>query len=350
MNILDSKIYNSDLIRIIQSLQHLYFPQKKTFFITGATGLICSPVVDVLYALNKLKKLEWKIIAAVRNPENAANRFGKYCDDKNFEIFRYDASKSACFPNGIDYIVHGAGNAYPKAIAAEPVETLRNSIIGLFEILEYARNNKSRVLYVSSSEVYGQLNNTEPIKEEEFGYIEILNPRSSYSIGKCAAETLCASFLNEYSVDSVIVRPGHIYGPTASKFDNRVSSAFMYSASMGQNLVLKSSGKQIRSYCYCLDCASAIITALLNGKAGEAYNISNRNSICSISEMADIFAKSGNVKCIFDIPKNDEKKAFNPMLNSSLNSEKLESLGWNPVFTKQEGFEHSIEICKELMK
>lgn len=350
MNILESKIYNSDVIRIVQSLEHLEFSKSKTFLITGATGLICSPVVDVLYALNKANNLEWKIIAAVRNLEKAANRFEKYCGDASFELFKYDTSKSATFPSGIDFIVNGAGNAYPKAITAEPVETLRNSVIGLSDILEYARINKSRVLYVSSSEVYGQLSNTEPMKECEFGYIDILNPRSSYSIGKCAAETLCVSFLNEYSVESVIVRPGHIYGPTASEQDNRVSSAFMYSAAMGQNLVLKSAGKQIRSYCYCLDCASAIITVLLNGNSGEAYNISNRNSICSISEMAEIFAKSGNTKCIFDIPKEDEKKAFNPMLNSSLNSEKLEALGWNPVFTKNEGFEHSIEICKELIK
>lgn len=349
MNILESKIYNSDVIRIVQSLQHLNFPKSKTFLITGATGLICSPVVDVLYALNKANKLEWKIIVAVRNLEKAMDRFEKYCDDKNFEICKYDASKSACFPNGIDYIVHGAGNAYPKAIAAEPVETLRNTVIGLSEILEYARNNKSRIMYVSSSEVYGQLSNTEPIKEIDFGYINILNPRSSYSIGKCAAETLCESFLYEYNVESVIVRPGHIYGPTASVQDNRVSSAFMYAAAQGQDLVMKSDGKQLRSYCYCLDCASAIITVLFEGKSGEVYNISNSSSICTIKEMAMHFANTGNVKLCFDLPSENEKRAFNPMVNSSLNSEKLESLGWQASFLYEEGFIHSIKIIKELL-
>ena len=65
--------------------------------------------------------------------------------------------------------------------------------------------------------------------------------------------------------------------------------------------------------------------------------------------MAEIFAEAGNVKCVFEVPNGAEKKAFNPMQNSSLNSEKLEKLGWKPMFSKNEGFEHSIEICKEML-
>lgn len=349
MNILDTSLYNDDIKRASQQFDDYDFPKNKVFLVTGATGLICSSVVDVLFTLSKKKNLGWKIIVAVRNMEKAIHRFSRYCDDTFFDFLLYDAEKKCDFPNEIDYIIHGAGNAYPKAISAQPVETLTNSIVGLSNILEYARNNNSRVLYVSSSEVYGKLQNTAPIREDEFGYVDILNPRSSYSIGKCAAETLCASFLNEHSVDSVIVRPGHIYGPTASENDNRVSSSFMYDASKGQDLVLKSDGKQIRSYCYCLDCASAIMTVLFNGKTGEAYNISNKYSVCSIREMAEIFAKAGSVNCVFDVPKDAEKKAFNPMQNSSLNSEKLEKLGWKPMFSKNEGFEHSIEICKAMV-
>ena len=172
---------------------------------------------------------------------------------------------------------------------------------------------------------------------------------ATYSIGKRAAETLCVSYADEYGVDSVIVRPGHIYGPTADAKDNRVSSSFMFNAANGNNLILKSDGKQVRSYCYCFDCASAIITVLFCGRCGEAYNITNKDSICSIREMAEVVAAAGNVLCIFDKPTNHELMKFNPMLNSSLDGTKIEQLGWKPIFSKNEGFEHSVQICKSLL-
>ena len=116
----------------------------------------------------------------------------------------------------------------------------------------------------------------------------MLNPRNSYSISKCAAETLCASYYDEYGVDSVIIRPGHIYGPTAQETDNRVSSAWAYCVARGKDIVMKSDGSQIRSYCYCLDSASAILKVMLKGSPVKAYNISNPTSIISIKQMAEV--------------------------------------------------------------
>lgn len=349
MGVLNSNLYLSDIEKIISLLDWLCLPSDKKILITGATGLICSSVVDVLYSLNKRRNLNWKIFIAARNIEKAKERFSEFSDSGTISFVQYDASKSCDFPRGIDYIVHGAGNAYPAVFNEFPAETLSTSIFGLEKILQYAIKNKSRVLYISSSEVYGQLQNTNPIKENEYGYVDILNSRSAYPMGKRAAETLCSSYIKEFSSDCVIVRPGHIYGPTASKSDNRVSSDFMYKAANGENLILKSDGKQIRSYCYCLDCASAIVVTLFMGKTGEAYNISNPCSICSIREMAESMAKAGHVECKFELPCEKEKKSFNPMLNSSLDSKKIEQLGWSAVFSKAEGFEHSVNICKSIL-
>lgn len=350
MHISEHPLYIADIDRTIESLNGFDFPCNKTILITGATGLICSSFVDLLVFLNCKRKLNWTIILAGRNEAKMRNRFPYFFQNQHVVFLPYDLERKCSFPLEINYIIHGAGNAYPKIISDYPVETLRDTIFGLSSLLEYAKVNNTRVLYISSSEVYGKLQNIAPIKESEYGYVDLLNSRSSYPMGKRAAETLCISYYDEYSVDSVIVRPGHIYGPTASEQDNRVSSVFMYDAAYGRNLVLKTEGKQIRSYCYSLDSASAMLAVLMKGQSSEAYNISNQHSICSIREMADFFAKSGNVRCIIDMPKEVEKKAFNPMLNSSLDSEKLESLGWQPVFTKEEGFEHSVIICKDLIK
>lgn len=349
MNILDSFLYLADLKKsatFVSSLSKSLY--GKTFLVTGCNGLICSALVDLLISMNAVYDLNLKILLATRNINVTKNRFmlSKY----SFAIpVLYDATKQFDIDEKVDFIIHGASNAFPRAIGEHPVETLQANLFGTEELIKLAKKNGARFLYISSSEVYGFLDGQKaPIKENQYGFIDILNPRSSYSVGKRAAESLCASYRAEYGIDFVVARPGHIYGPTASMNDNRVSSQFMFDAAFGRNLVLKSKGDQVRSYCYCLDCAMAILTILLLGKSGEAYNISNSSSICSIREMAHFFAKAANVEVIFDLPTEAERLNFNPMLNSSLDSSRLESLGFKPLFSVEEGFFHSISIIKEV--
>ena len=201
--------------------------------------------------------------------------------------------------------------------------------------------------YISSSEIYGIREVDEPAKETELSRDSLLNPRNSYSISKCAAETLCISYADEYHIDTVVVRPGHIYGPTASEKDNRVSSSWAYSAAHGDDILMKSDGRQIRSYTYCLDCASAIITVLIRGRKNEAYNISNPDSVINIQKMANILAEYSGVKIQTVNPSVEEKKSFNIMINSSLDSSKLQELGWKGLFDPNRGFAHTVQIIKK---
>lgn len=346
-NLFASKIYCSDIYKILDNFSLFEELRNKSIFITGCNGLICSSIVDILLFSNQKYSLNSKIFLATRNIEKTKSRFSK---DSNSSLYyvNYDATKPFTFDEKIDFFIHGASPASPDLFVKKPVDTMLSNFFGLKEILDKAVTNKARTLYISSSEVYGKVQTSEPIKEDSCGPIDILNARSSYGQSKRAAETLCAAYISQFNSDIVIARPGHIYGPTASRADNRVSSSFMYDAFDGKDLILKSKGDQLRSYTYCLDCASAILFVLLKGKAGEAYNISNPNSICTIADMANAFAKYSGVNLKFELPAEEEKKAFNPMNNSSLNSEKLEALGWKPTFSQDEGFEHSIKILKEL--
>ena len=225
---------------------------------------------------------------------------------------------------------------------------MMSNFLGMKYLLDYAKEQGTkRILYISSSEVYGEKEGTEPYKEGQYGYIDLLKARNSYSVGKRAAETLCASYADEYGVESVIVRPGHIYGPTASPYDNRVASAWSYAVAKGEDIVMKSDGAQIRSYCYCLDCASAMLKVLLCGENCHAYNISNPDSIISIKQMAEILVKSAGVKLRMELPTDEERKGFNPMSNSSLESTSLTGLGWRGCFDAEAGFTHTVRILKE---
>ena len=122
-----------------------------------------------------------------------------------------------------------------------------------------------------------------------------------------------------------------------------------YAVARGENIIMKSDGSQLRSYCYCLDCASAILKVLIKGKNADAYNISNPDSILSIRQMAEILTASANVNLEMELPTQEEKKRFNPMSNSSLDSTKLIELGWKGLFNAERGFSHTVKILKEMI-
>ena len=350
MSIYNSPLWISDVDETVITLPELRDLAGKSVMITGCTGLICSAVVDVLIRWNETHREKITILAAGRNEGKIKERFSPFDRESWFVFVPYDASTTDnTLSLHCDYIIHGASNASPNKIVKEPVETMLSNFLGLKYLLGYAKEKGTRrVLYISSSEVYGKKEGDRPYKPDEYGYIDLLNARNSYSVGKRAAETLCASYTDEYGVDSVIVRPGHIYGPTAVRSDNRVSSAWAYDAAQGKNIVMKSDGAQIRSYCYCLDSASAILTVLLKGEKVHAYNISNPDSIISIRQMAEILTDAAGVELKMELPTEAEKKGFNPMSNSSLDSAELLSLGWKGVFDAKRGLTHTVEILKEL--
>lgn len=348
MNIYNSKLWISDLDEVISAFPIISELEGKSVLITGAAGLVCSAVTDVLIRYNETHEKKITILAAGRWQEEMINRFGDYCEKEYFVYVPYDASRT---DNQIsiscDYIIHGASNASPDMIIKEPVETMLSNFLGMKYLLDYAKEcGTKRVLYISSSEIYGKKDNDQSFTEQEYGFIDLLNSRNSYSVSKRAAETLCVSYAAEFGVESLIVRPGHIYGPTASPKDNRVSSAWAYAAARGNDIVMKSDGLQKRSYCYCLDCATAILLVLLHGNRSSAYNISNPNAIISIKTMAEIVAGVGGVALVQEIPSEIERHSFNPMKNSSLSSSSLQELGWHGLFDAKRGFDHTVQILK----
>ena len=349
MSIYDCNLWIEDIDRVLQVIPELEKIENHSILVTGATGMICSALTDILIRYNETHIKNIQIYVAGRNENDMKERFGEFYNREYFHFVQYDSSKSDnIFRFNVDYIIHGAANSSPKKIIDEPVETMLGNFIGIKDLLDFAKKSKSqRVLYISSSEVYGKKELNGAFKEEDYGFVDILNIRNSYSVGKQAAETLCISYSDEYGVNSVIVRPGHIYGPTAKKTDDHVASAWAYDVALGNDIVMKSNGMQIRSYVYCLDCASAILKVLMCGERGKAYNISNADSTISIKEMALILSKVGNVELRMESANFEEAKGFNLMSNSSLDSTKLLNIGWKSCFDAETGFNHTVRILKE---
>lgn len=320
----------------------------KHVLITGATGLIGLAIVDILHAYSCTSSQPVYILAAARNVEKAKARFKDYVDSDFFRIVEYDACKALTFDFHADYIIHAASNAHPAVYVAEPVQTMIANFTGLNRLLDYAQEvSAARLLYVSSSEVYGKNEHGRPYKEDDYGFVDLLNARASYPSAKRAAETLCAAYTAQYGLETVIVRPGHIYGPTMTQEDSRASAQFARDAVEGRNIIMKSAGSQLRSYCYAYDCASAILSVLTTGEAAQAYNIAGGDCELSIFDLATLFAQCAGVQVERQIATEAEKQGYNLMDTSALNGDKLAALGWSSAITPREGAMETVVMLRK---
>lgn len=344
---IESKTYKNDLV-YVANLDVFEKLKNKSIMITGACGLIGSFLVDAIMMHNELYNDNITVIAYDFKEEFINNRFPNYLNNSNFKYICQDVNLPLDYKDKVDYIMHLASNAHPALFKTDPVGTIKANIIGLLNLLEFAKNkNVTRVLYTSTGEVYGEKENVKEFKEEDLGFVNPTLYRSCYPNSKRCAETLCASFSEQYGVSAVIARPSHVYGPTMTKSDSRVYAEFIRNILNNEDIILKSPGTQTRSYTYVADAVSALLYILVFGEDRNAYNIANPNSILSIKEMAEIIANIGNKKVLFDIPKDTPTNA-NPMQCGVLNSDKLQSIGWIPKYDSKEGFLNTINTLKEL--
>lgn len=320
--------YKDDLIYVAT----LDLPWSKmcdcNILVTGATGLIGGCLVEVL--MSRQDK-DYHVYASGRNEERAKKRFADFASDPSFHFVKYDVLEPFESDVTFDYIIHAASNASPNFFATKPVEVIKSNIQGLSNLMEYGLNHgMKRMLYVSSGEVYGE-GDGRVFTEDYSGYVNCTSPRSCYPSSKRATETLCVSYAQEYGADVVIARPSHTYGPYFTESDNRVYAQFIRNVLRGEDIVMKSTGSQFRSWCYVVDCAAAILYILLKGENGQAYNIADASSNISIKELAEMIAEIGGRKVVMDLPTDTEKAGYNVVTKSVFSTEKLEGLGWMAI-------------------
>ncbi len=311
----------------------------KNILVAGATGLIGGCLVDTLMS-NPRK--DYNVYASGRNADRAQQRFAEYWNDKHFHFIRYDVSDKMDGDTPFHYIIHAASNASPNFFAQKPVEVIKSNVYGVANLMEYGlAHDMKRFLYVSTGEIYGE-GDGRVFTEEYSGYVDCTKPRSCYPSSKRAAETLCVSYAEEYGADVAIARPCHIYGPYFTESDNRVYAQFIRNVLRGEDIIMKSDGSQFRSWCYVVDCVSALLHILLKGECGQAYNIADKQSNISIKELATIIAETGGKKVIMQIPDSEESRGFNVVTKSVFSTEKLEMIGWKALNPITDGVNNSI--------
>lgn len=316
--------------------------EGKSVLLSGASGLVGSFLVDVLLRKN------CRIYALGRSEEKAKERFS-YCWSEIY-FLPHDINQKLHLPLGrIDYVIHLASNTHPVAYATQPISTITTNIIGTGNMLDFAVEHEAeRFAFSSSNEIYGENRGDAELFDEAYcGYIDCNTLRAGYPESKRCGEALCQAYRTEKGLDVVIPRLTRSYGPTMLKTDTKAISQFIRKAVAHEDIVLKSTGTQFYSYTYVADAVSGLLTVLLRGENGEAYNIADERSDIMLKDLAAVIADAVGKKVVYEIPDAVESTGYSKATKARLNGEKLKKLGWEARYDIPGGIRRTIDILLE---
>lgn len=348
MECLGNKIMQEDIEDIVRNFPYAKQLDGKNVLVTGATGLIGAQVVRTIACMNRMCQMHAHVLAYVRNEKKAEEMFAPLIERGDVEIIVGDINDFELGAYAIDYVIHGASATSSRYFVTNPVETIKTALNGTTAVLEMAREKQVKgMVYLSSLEVYGTpAEGTEWIKEEDYGYIDPMNTRSSYSEGKRMVECICASYAQEYQVPVKVARLSQTFGPGVDYQDGRVFAEFARCAMEKRNIVLHTQGRTVRTYCYVKDAVSALLYILLKGENGQAYNVTNMDTAISIREMAEMVCHvigKDQMETVVEIPEDIASFGYNPEMVIRLDCGRLQELGWKATVGLEEMYTRMCE-------
>jgi len=296
--------------------------------ITGGAGFIGSHLCDYL-----IKKGNYVICVDnlfSGSKDNIRHLLSHPC----FKFIHHDITDPLFIE--VDQIFHLACPASPIYYQYNPIKTIKTNVMGTINMLGLAKRVGARILLSSTSEVYGNPK-VHPQKEEYWGNVNPIGPRSCYDEGKRVAETLMMDYHRQNNVDIRIVRIFNTYGPRMALDDGRVISNFIVQALKGEPITVYGDGGQTRSFCYVSDLIEGLIKAMESDLIGPV-NLGNPNEI-KIIELAKIILKLTNSKSeiVFrPLPPDD------PIRRCPDITLARKRLNWQPIVPLEEGLKETI--------
>ncbi len=324
----------------------------KTVFITGATGLIGSNIIIYLVEIAKQEHIKINIVAFVRDMEKAMDKFS-VLDYSLLKFVVGDICENVIYDGNVDYIIHAASETSSKSFVDLPVETIKTSVLGTIQILDFAKTkNIDSFVYLSSMEVYGNPQEDKKIYEHQVSNLDILELRSSYPASKRMCENLCIAYFNEFSIPAKIIRLTQTFGKGVNYNDGRVFAEFARCIVENKNIILHTSGESKRSYLDITDAVRAILTVLVKGANGMAYNAANEETYCSIYQMASMVVNNfSNGSLLVKKEFGDiSKYGYNSSMKMNLDTTKLKLLGWKPSKNLHDMYKCIIEEFRKAKK
>jgi UDP-glucuronate decarboxylase len=306
--------------------------------VTGGAGFLGSHLCDRLLA-------EGHEVIALDNfftgsKGNIAHLLGR----PDFELIRHDIVNPILLE--VDWVFNFACPASPIHYQNNPVKTVKTSVAGAMHMLGLAKRVGARILQASTSEVYGDPQ-VHPQREDYWGHVNPIGPRSCYDEGKRVAETLMMDYHQQNRVDTRIVRIFNTYGPRMAVGDGRVVSNFIVQALRGEALTVYGDGAQTRSFLFVDDLIDGVL-ALMRYEAEGAHQPVNIGSPheCSMNELVATLGR------VLGKPLKTVQRALpvdDPVRRRADTTRAAEWLGWSARVSLEDGLARTVAYFKEVL-
>ena len=303
--------------------------------ITGGSGFVGS------YLCEKLINDGHKIIVIDNLLTGSRENINDLLDNENFSFIEHDVQDHIEIEDKVDYVLHFASAASPKAYTEHPVNTLKAGSVGTINTLGLAKKHSAEYLLASTSEVYGDPL-ISPQNEEYWGNVNPNGERSMYDEAKRFAEAAVATYSRSYGLKTKIVRIFNTYGPRMQLNDGRVVTNFIVQALRNENITIYGDGTQTRSFSYVEDTVAGIIS-LMNSTEYDVFNIGNPNEM-TVGKLAEkiieLTDSTSEIKYL-ELP-NDDPKQRKPDITKAKTK-----LNWEPKVNLDEGLSKTIKWVEE---
>ncbi|MES1912466.1 MAG: hypothetical protein MHM6MM_004737 [Cercozoa sp. M6MM] len=317
--------------------------ERQRVLVTGGAGFVGSHLVD------RLMEMGCEVIVVDSLYSGCKSNLRRWLRHERFEFVRHDVAQPLHGIN-VDRIYHLASPASPVFYQHNEIKTLKTNFLGTLNMLGMARCTDARFLFTSTSEVYGDPEQS-PQHESYRGNVNVNGVRACYDEGKRVAESLVMSYHRCHGVDTRIARLFNTYGPRMQRFDGRVISNFCVQALQHEPLTVYGDGTQTRSFCYVSDTVDALI-ALMEAEEPNVHapvNIGNPHEI-TINQLVDAVRNA----CVdvtgqetlsevefMELPSDDPKRRCPDI------SRATELLDWTPTVALEEGLRKTLSYFDE---
>jgi UDP-glucuronate decarboxylase len=344
----DTPVFREDVHQIVSAPLPWERYRDQRILVTGASGMIPMYIAGALLTANEVHGLNLEVHGLVRSLKKAEKRFGTALERDDFKLIEDDVIDLERFDTAYGTVFHGASPARPTLHKSSPVTTLKANTLGTLNLLDaQVANGGGSFVLLSSSEVYGAVKGEQLIAEDSLGELQHFNSRASYSEGKRIAETALASYAEEFDIDPLSVRFGHIYGPGMALDDGRVQADFLADVVNNRDIKMMSSGAATRTYTYVADAVEGLFYAHLNGD-DPVYNVADPAGNISIRELAQAFASARPTKDLkLSFVNKEDSGSFSPVKSLGLASDRLAGLGWTPKNDIDSGVSRTIRSFED---
>lgn len=304
----------------------------KTALVTGGAGFIGC------HLCKRLLEDDYRVICMDNLITGSSDNIIEFLSHPHFTFIIFDINEKIIIDEPVNEIYHLASIASPEKYKKYPIETLLTSLTGTINVLELCRTKNAKLIYTSTSEVYGDPLQ-HPQTEEYYGNVNTVGERSCYDEGKRVGETLLYEYKRNYGLDVKIARLFNTYGPKMNIEDGRVVTNFIRSYMNNTDITVYGSGDQTRSFCYIDDTINGIM-CMMNSSESGPINIGNPYNELSINNLITIFNKVTALKMnISYLPETEnDPKIRNPDISKA-----IALLGWKPEIELEDGIFRTIE-------